>query len=245
MTERGRRRSLVARIRAVGGLVVAVVNSKGGSGKSTLAWHLAHELAGRGLRVLVIETDPQQTLADWAAARIRAMVITVLYWPHDTVAGDLAELAQGYDVVIIDGQARHTTITRSVMAAGIQHPHGVVLIPVPGGGSEAKAARRDMGPLVALARAELRGGREGRIRTVLVNWRAPELATREAIKTLATARICDPTEFGLTRSADYANADNAGLGVSEYNPAGTAAADIRALATEVAEIALTPKTPTR
>lgn len=44
--------------------VVAVVNQKGGVGKTTVAVNLGHALARRGLRVLLVDLDPQGHLAD-------------------------------------------------------------------------------------------------------------------------------------------------------------------------------------
>ena len=45
---------------------VAVFSQKGGSGKSTVAIHLA-VMAARGHRVLLVDADPQGTVAAWGA----------------------------------------------------------------------------------------------------------------------------------------------------------------------------------
>ena len=49
--------------------ILSVLSQKGGSGKTTLAGHLAvqAELSGAG-PVGVLDADPQESLADWAAA---------------------------------------------------------------------------------------------------------------------------------------------------------------------------------
>ena len=46
--------------------VVAVLNLKGGAGKTTLAVNLAATLAERKRRVVILDTDPQQSATQWA-----------------------------------------------------------------------------------------------------------------------------------------------------------------------------------
>lgn len=50
--------------------VIVFASQKGGSGKTTLCGHMAVEAARTGFgRVAIIDTDPQGSLASWAAAR--------------------------------------------------------------------------------------------------------------------------------------------------------------------------------
>jgi chromosome partitioning protein len=48
---------------------ILVANPKGGAGKSTLATNLAGYFAGRGARVMLGDTDRQQSSRDWLALR--------------------------------------------------------------------------------------------------------------------------------------------------------------------------------
>lgn len=48
---------------------IAILNQKGGSGKTTVSIHLAHAFCLKGYRVLLVDTDPQGSTRDWAAAR--------------------------------------------------------------------------------------------------------------------------------------------------------------------------------
>ncbi len=52
----------------MGARIIAVVNQKGGAGKTTLSMHVAATLAQRGLRVMLVDADPQGTATRWAAA---------------------------------------------------------------------------------------------------------------------------------------------------------------------------------
>jgi len=63
---------------------IVIANQKGGSGKSTLTVHLAvaAERAGDG-PVVISDTDPQGTAADWFNQRKRTGIDTPLYSPLD------------------------------------------------------------------------------------------------------------------------------------------------------------------
>ena len=43
--------------------VLTIANRKGGVGKTTSAWAIAHALANRGCRTLLVDCDPQRNLS--------------------------------------------------------------------------------------------------------------------------------------------------------------------------------------
>ena len=70
--------------------IIALSNNKGGSGKTTTAVSLAAALAERGLRILVVDLDPQGSATMWLGAR-ESPTGLVEY----SVGGRVSELVRG------------------------------------------------------------------------------------------------------------------------------------------------------
>ncbi len=84
-------------------MIITVCNLKGGTSKTTSAAFLAHALAERGLRVLVVDADPQCSITRWA--ELAEWTIPVRGMAHGRlhVAGTGVDLeAAGHDAVVID-----------------------------------------------------------------------------------------------------------------------------------------------
>ena len=50
---------------------IAILNFKGGTGKTTTAVNLSHALALKRQNVLVIDCDPQRSIADWLGISLK------------------------------------------------------------------------------------------------------------------------------------------------------------------------------
>src|SRR5688572_11309298 len=84
----------------------AVINQKGGSGKTTIALHLATHADKAGINAAVIDVDPQQSAAKWAAIRDAPTPRVVSIVVPDLVR-TLAGLASDQiDLAIIDTSPR-------------------------------------------------------------------------------------------------------------------------------------------
>lgn len=83
--------------------IIAFCGQKGGSGKTTLSVSLAAEWHRRGLRVLLVDLDPQGTTTTWGdlAAELKVDGPTVVGM-GDSIRAQLPDLAAAYDFVVID-----------------------------------------------------------------------------------------------------------------------------------------------
>lgn len=111
--------------------VISVVNQKGGAGKTTIALNIASAFALEEKRVLVIDSDPQATASDWGASRETAPSFQIIQISKPILHRDMDEIAQGYDVIIIDGPPRSNDVIRSAILAATQ-----IVIPVQPSGAD-------------------------------------------------------------------------------------------------------------
>ena len=109
-------------------MILTVSNLKGGTGKTTTAAYVAHALAERGRRVLVVDADPQCSITRWAELAgwdipVRGMATGRLHDPRVGVAVE----AVGHDVVVIDTPPteKHRGIVESAIRAATH-----VLVPL-------------------------------------------------------------------------------------------------------------------
>ena len=117
-------------------MLIAVLNQKGGVGKSTTAVHLARWLQLQGKVVHLADLDPQQTATAWLAdAEGLTIPSSVIEATADAVLEHLPRLANGADVVVVDGPAGLSDATRAVMLLA-----GLVLTPVQPAGADLRSA---------------------------------------------------------------------------------------------------------
>ena len=105
---------------------IVIASQKGGSGKTTIAAHLAvaGELVG-GAQTVIVDTDPQQTLATWWEAR-EAQTPQLAPIAADRLSGERATLeTMGFAYCLVDTPPALTEQNRELLALA-----DLVLVPV-------------------------------------------------------------------------------------------------------------------
>jgi chromosome partitioning protein len=82
---------------------ITFANTKGGAGKTTVALVVAAELAQRGLRVVLLDTDPQQWITRWHGLSATPANLTIVSnVTEETIEQDVKALKKKADYVLVD-----------------------------------------------------------------------------------------------------------------------------------------------
>jgi chromosome partitioning protein len=194
---------------------IAFVTQKGGSGKSTLASSLAVAACEAGERTFVIDMDPQRSLVNWAKTRGLSDVPVSAATPAKLPAMLAALAKQGITLVIIDtAGADGGSSTAAMKAADLS------IIP----------SRPSIFDLWASeqTRATLKELRSDFV--FVLNQCPPAQQTARVEEGVAALEAMGGLLAPLVLArVDYQEAARHGWGVTEINPHGAAAAEIKAL----------------
>ena len=101
-------------------MIIVVGGIKGGSGKSTVAINLAVLCATEGQDVLLIDSDDQETAADFTMLRNEIQqdkpTYTCIKLTGSAVRTETLRLSEKYETVIIDTGGRDTTSQRAALS---------------------------------------------------------------------------------------------------------------------------------
>ena len=193
---------------------IAFLSQKGGGGKTTLAVHCAVAAIGKGSRVAVVDTDPQGTATRWGQSR-----------DSDSPAVAKATAQQLDDVL---AAARHDAMTYCIIdsaphatpsASRVASAADLIIIPV-------RPTAFDLAAVPATVAIVLAANRPAVFVLSACPTRSPE--TAEAADVLASYGFPVAPVIIHERRA-FSRAVATGRAVTEFEPAGKAAAEIDAL----------------
>jgi chromosome partitioning protein len=194
---------------------IALVTQKGGAGKSTLASSLAVAAFEAGERVCLIDLDPQATLTTWGKTRGEADIPVVAATPAKLPAVIAALADKGVTLAFIDTPGAEGPAASAAMSAA-----QLCLIP-------ARPTAFDLWASANTREALKRG--KGDYVFVLNQCPPAQQSARieEGVAALeAMGGLLSPL---VLARVDYQEAARLGWGVTELNPHGAAAGEMRAL----------------
>jgi chromosome partitioning protein len=209
--------------------VITIASQKGGAGKSTFALNLAVLADRRGAPALLVDTDPQGSLSVWR--HIRQAQTPLLVRGRASELPAILQTARRHgsvDWVFIDSPPQSDEDTVDLMQAAT-----LVVVPT----------RPALFDLASAAATIATARRARRPFFVALNAVAPKRGVAESPAATAARRSLEemgaPVWRGaVAQRAAYCHALDRGLAVSELEPAGAAAEEMRLLWDDVRETAL-------
>jgi chromosome partitioning protein len=192
--------------------VLSLISQKGGTGKSVLTFCLAVAAEQVGYRVLILDMDPQGTAESWYQDREQETPLLARIASTELESA-LTRGAANFDLALIDTPGRDEPSTAAAILAA-----DFCLIPCRPSPGDLKAC-----PPTAAATKRLNKP------TAFVLTQTPPRGyrIREAEKGLSILGPVCPIHIVLR--SGYQDAQGRGLGVTEYDPEGKAAHEIRKL----------------
>lgn len=203
-------------------VVLAMASLKGGTGKTTVGLNLAVTAEEAGLRTVVVDVDPQQASAKWGDLRAMTgrapMVISAMAARLPQALSSAEQL--GAKLIVIDTAAHAEGILVSTIDAA-----DLVLIP----------CRPTIVDLQYLATTIQLTQLRRKNAAVVLN----AVQTRTIDRCQAEGAISDMglnlVPVSVSNLVAYARAITAGQGVTEFEPEGKAAAEMRTLLGEITD----------
>ena len=192
---------------------IAFVTQKGGSGKSTLCINLAVAAQEAGRGVCILEMDRQATASDWASQR---QASTPEVAQIDEVGLDpVLEGLRGsdYDYAFIDTPGVDSQGTLAAIRAA-----DLCIVPCRPTPADLRAFKPTLAAIYRLKKP---------FAFVLNQTPARSYRVRDAAEGLIALGVLP--EVNIVLRNDHQDALGTGLGVTEFNPTGAAANEIRAL----------------
>lgn len=224
------------------GIVITGFSKKGGVGKSTLLFNVAAELGRQGKKVVIVDIDPQASIAEAVSYRNELIdagaELPYLSVNHniDTFKPLVIEYRKIYDFVIIDTQGADTLNTTKALSLS-----DIAFTPF-------QPSQVDVNTLPDIFEsaenvAQMKSDAGGSLRLMaIMNRVSPHSLSREAGEmNRALADLFETSAFKMakvrfTESKDFRESYATGKAVSELKPGSKAAAQIQLFINELVEV---------
>ena len=204
-------------------MIIGVLNQKGGVGKTTISVNLAHALALKGNRVLLVDADPQGSALAWSAVRVEEPLFPVVGMPKPSLHKDLPSIARDYAYVVIDGAPRVNELCRAAILASDR-----IVIPVQPSPYDVWASEE----VVNLIR-EARVYKEEIRAAFAINRKIANTAIGRDVVSALAAYDVPVLDAILCQRVVFAESATQGRTVFEVDPTSLAASEMQQLATIV------------
>jgi chromosome partitioning protein len=194
--------------------VLALVTQKGGSGKSTLAANLAVAAEAAGEKVFALELDRQATLARWIGRREADTPAFAQVLNEPDLAPALDEVkARGFTLAILDTAGNDSPLSTAAIRAA-----DLCLIPTRPTPADLEATQPTLEAISSTRR-----------KFAFVLNQTPVRSSRLTDAAAGLKVIGLLAEPSIAQRNDHQDAFGLGQGVTEFNPHGKAADEIKAL----------------
>lgn len=211
-------------------MIISILSPKGGAGKTTVCTNLARAYQLADHSVLIVDSDPQGTSADWLEQQEedteQPAVATISN--ARTMQRDIQNIAKAYDFVFVDGAAK---MIKELQAAAVS-VSDLVIIPCRPSAADIWGSAPVLEDI--RARQQITDGKQPKA-AFLINARIAGTVLDSQIAEALEGYGVDVLATRLTNRVAYAEALAAGETVLDFEPDGKAAKEINELTSEIRE----------
>ena len=203
-------------------MIISFVNQKGGVGKTTSAINVAASLKRRNYKIGFIDADPQGSATQWHSVEDNT-AFEIMHHPEPISKGEINELSQDFDFLVIDAPPAIGDITKSILAVT-----DLSIIPLSPSSLDIWSCKGTL-EMVDEARQE---NPELDVK-LLINRKIPGTRVgREARDSLAVFDM-DILDTEMCQRVAYIDAMTSGVSVMQYAPSSKAADEVESLCDEI------------